>query len=103
MRGLAGRAAVVLAAVLAVPLALTPAFADAVTWTVQPATEAGPDGRRWVERTLDPGQGVTEHMAVRNIGKASTVFALSAADGYLTDKGRFNMLPADQRSTDGGT
>ncbi|MEV0566975.1 hypothetical protein [Dactylosporangium sp. NPDC050588] len=99
----ASRAAAVLAAALAVPLLPAPAFADAVTWTVQPATEAGPDGRRWVERTLDPGQAVTEHLAVRNIGTASTVFALTAADGYLTDKGRFNMLPTDQRSKDGGT
>ncbi|WP_433060793.1 hypothetical protein [Dactylosporangium sp. CS-033363] len=97
------RTAVVLAAVLAVPLAPIPAAADAVTWTVQPATDKGPDERRWIERTLDPGQVVTEHMAVRNLGKTPTVFALTAADGYLTDKGRFNMLPADQPSKDGGT
>ncbi|WP_426512028.1 hypothetical protein ACPPVO_16210 [Dactylosporangium sp. McL0621] len=97
------RTAAVLAAVLAVPLAPVPAFADAVTWTVQPATDNGPDERHWIERTLDPGQAVTEHMAVRNLGKASATFALSAADGYLTDKGRFNMLPADQPSKDGGT
>ncbi|WP_432993094.1 hypothetical protein [Dactylosporangium sp. CA-233914] len=106
----AGTAVVVLTAVLAVPLAPTAAGADPspspagkLTWTVQPATESGPDGRRWVERTLDPGQVVTEHIAVRNLGKTPAVFALSAADGYLTDKGRFNMLPADQPSKDGGT
>ncbi|MEU0559229.1 hypothetical protein [Dactylosporangium sp. NPDC006015] len=103
-------AVMVLTAVLAAPLAPTPAVADPspspagkLTWTVQPATESGPDGRRWVERTLDPGQVVTEHMAVRNLGKIPAVFVLSAADGYLTDKGRFNMLPADQPSKDGGT
>ncbi|MFI5894093.1 hypothetical protein ACIA5D_28730 [Actinoplanes sp. NPDC051513] len=82
-------------------LAATPVPADAgakVTWTVQPA-----DGSRWIERTLDPGQKVTEQMAVRNLGTADTVFALSAADGYLTDKGHFNMLASDKKSTDGGT
>jgi hypothetical protein len=86
-------------AVAAVLLAATPLHADAkVTWTVQPA-----DGSRWIERTLDPGQRVTERLAVRNLGTTDTEFALSAADGYLTDKGRFNMLASDQKSTDGGT
>jgi hypothetical protein len=98
------RAAAVLAA-LAVLLPAAPAAAapTTVTWTVQPATAAGPDGRRWIERTLDPGQQVTEHLAVRNLGDTSAVFTLSAADGYLTAKGRFNMLPSDQRSVGGGT
>jgi hypothetical protein len=85
--------------IAAVLLAATPLHADAkVTWTVQPA-----DGSRWIERTLDPGQTVTEKMVVRNLGATDTVFALSAADGYLTDKGHFNMLASDQKSTDGGT
>jgi hypothetical protein len=117
------RAAAVLAALAVVPMtALSPAGPAAaagsspmaaglsptaapatVTWTVQPATAAGPDGRRWIERTLDPGQQVTEHLAVRNLGDATAVFTLSAADGYLTDKGRFNMLPSDRKSVDGGT
>ncbi|MFG2044291.1 hypothetical protein [Dactylosporangium sp. NPDC048998] len=103
------RALAVLAAagLLAVPLTPTAAAADpspsAVTWTVQPADQGGPDGRRWIERTLDPGQVVTEHLAVRNLSKTEAVFALSAADGYLTEKGRFNMLPSDQPSKDGGT
>ncbi|WP_433364951.1 hypothetical protein ACQPZX_34890 [Actinoplanes sp. CA-142083] len=83
----------------AVLLAATPIHADAkVTWTVQPA-----DGSRWIERTLDPGQKVTEKLVVRNLGTADTVFALSAADGYLTDNGHFNMLASDKKSTDGGT
>ncbi|GIF23770.1 hypothetical protein BJ973_004381 [Actinoplanes tereljensis] len=88
----------VLAAVL---LAATPVHADTgpkVTWTVQPA-----DGGRWIERTLDPGQQVTERLAVRNLGTVPAVFALSAADGYLTDNGHFNMLASDQKSKDGGT
>lgn len=98
------RAAAVLAA-LAVLFPAAPAAAapTAVTWTVQPADAAGPDGRRWIERTLDPGQQVTEHLAVRNLGDASAVFTLSAADGYLTAKGRFNMLPSDRKSVGGGT
>lgn len=83
-----------------VPVGKAPAT---VTWTVQPATPAGPDGRRWIEQTLDPGQRVTEHLAVRNLGDTAAEFSLTAADGYLTEKGRFNMLPSDRASTDGGT
>ncbi|BCY08513.1 DUF916 domain-containing protein [Actinoplanes sp. L3-i22] len=74
-----------------------------LTWTVQPATAAGPDGRRWIERTLDPGQQVTEYLAVRNFSDVAGTFALKAADGYLTENGRFNMLPSSTPSKDGGT
>ncbi|RIV41176.1 hypothetical protein [Micromonospora radicis] len=96
-------------AALVVVGSVTPAGAAAqpagptVTWAVQPANQQGPDGRRWVELTLDPGQVVTEHLAVRNFGAAPVVFSLKAADGYLTDKGRFNMLSSDRVSVDGGT
>jgi hypothetical protein len=74
-----------------------------LTWAVQPANQQGPDGRRWVEHTLDPGQVVTEHLAVRNFSGRTAAFSLKAADGYLTDKGRFNMLPSNKASVDGGT
>ncbi|MEU4561201.1 hypothetical protein AB0F72_22690 [Actinoplanes sp. NPDC023936] len=99
------RRVVVLLLAAALVLPATPAAAEPakLTWTVQPATAAGPDGRRWVERTLDPGQVVTEHLAVRNFSDTSAEFRLTAADGYLTDKGRFNMLPSDSPSADGGT
>ncbi|MEV6302178.1 DUF916 domain-containing protein [Actinoplanes sp. NPDC051861] len=94
--------AIPVAPVLSAPVLSAPAPAP-VTWTVQPAGEAGPDGRRWIEHTLDPGQVITEHLAVRNLSDSAVTFALKAADGYLTDKGRFNMLPSDQKSVDGGT
>ncbi|MBE1489393.1 hypothetical protein [Plantactinospora soyae] len=98
----------VLAAVLVtVPIAPVGAVAEpttpTLTWAVQPANQNGPDGRRWIEPTLDPGQVVTEHLAVRNFSDGIVVFSLKAADGYLTDKGRFNMLPSHQTSVDGGT
>jgi hypothetical protein len=74
-----------------------------LTWAVQPANQQGPDGRRWITHTLDAGQVVTERLAVRNFSNRTAVFALKAADGYLTDNGRFNMLPSNQASVDGGT
>jgi hypothetical protein len=99
------RAAVAVIAALAFVVPATPAAAApaTVTWTVQPADAKGPDGRRWAEHTLDPGDRITDHLVVRNLGDATAVFALRAADGYLTDKGRFNMLPSSTRSADGGT
>lgn len=76
---------------------------DSVTWSVRPADETGPDGRAWVELTLDPGETAVEHLALRNLGAAAASFSLSAADGYFTDKGRFNMLPASEPSVAAGT
>ncbi|MGW4679373.1 hypothetical protein ACWEOS_12995 [Micromonospora taraxaci] len=90
------------AAAPAVPAAAEP-DPKALTWTVQPASPTGPDQRRWVNANLDPGQAVTEHLAVRNFSRTAVAFSLKAADGYLTDKGRFNMLSSDRPSVDGGT
>ncbi|MEX5637557.1 hypothetical protein [Parafrankia sp. FMc2] len=77
--------------------------AATVTWTVRPADERGPDGRSWVELTLDPGETATEHVAVRNLGRTPATFSITAADGYFTDTGRFNMLPSTRPSREAGT
>ncbi|MCP1412780.1 WxL protein peptidoglycan domain-containing protein [Paenarthrobacter sp. A20] len=74
-----------------------------VTWAVTPADAAGPDGRSWVELELDPGASVDEHLAVRNLSDRDVTFALTAADGYFTPTGRFNMLPGDKQSVAAGT
>jgi hypothetical protein len=76
---------------------------DRITWSVTPSGPDGPDGRRWVDLELDPGASVDDHLAVTNFGDVPATFSLSAADGYLTRTGRFNMLPSDQESTDAGT
>lgn len=76
--------------------------ADAVQWSVVPAGADGPDGRRWVESAVKPGEVITEHMAVTNLGRSALTFGLSAADGYFTDTGRFAMRTADAASVDAG-
>ncbi len=76
---------------------------DTVTWSVQPANETGPDGRPWIEQSLDPGETATEHLAVHNFSDADVTFRLSAADGFFNENGRFNMLPSDQESMAAGT
>lgn len=76
---------------------------ETISWTVQPADAQGPDGRAWAETTLDAGQVLTDHLAVRNLSQAPVTFAITAADGYFTDTGRFTMLPNTQPSTRAGT
>lgn len=76
---------------------------ETITWSVSPGTASGKDGRAWVELTLDPGETATEHMVVVNHSRVDVTFRLTAADGYFTDTGRFNMLPSDRESVDAGT
>ena len=76
---------------------------DSVTWAVTPADANGGDSRSWVEAELDPGETVTDYLAVSNLGASTTTFELSAADGYFTETGRFNMLQSGQTSVDAGT
>lgn len=76
---------------------------DNVTWAVQPANHDGPDGRRSVEVELDPGEKYQDQLVVRNFSENEATFTLNAADGYITDQGRFNTLPSDQPSKDAGT
>lgn len=96
----------VLTLVVASALVAAPAAAsqdDVVTWSVRPGDENGEDGRAWAEWAADPGQSRTEYMVVTNHGDNAVEFRLSSADGYFTDAGRFNMLPADHESVAAGT
>lgn len=89
-----------------VPVAASTEPADsegAVTWSVRPGDLDGEDGRSWVEWDADAGDELTEHMVVTNHGDTDVEFQLSAADGYFTDTGRFNMLPSDEESVAAGT
>lgn len=91
------------AVVPASPVLVSTADDATVTWSVRPSDGTGADGRSWVTHTVDPGETITEHMAVRNLGAVRAQFGLSAADGYFTDTGRFNMLAASEESVAAGT
>lgn len=91
------------AAIAAAPPVLADDTAGSVTWSVTPASAEGADGRRVMQVEIDPGQRVTEHLAVKNFSESEATFALDAADGYYTETGRFTMLPADRTSVDAGT
>ncbi|MEE6295382.1 COG1470 family protein [Georgenia wangjunii] len=72
-------------------------------WSVAPADESGPDGRRVVEHELDPGETVEDRFAVHNVGDEEVTFQLTAADGFYTRTGRFDILAGDQESVAAGT
>ena len=101
VRGVVG----VVAAALVATAASVPARAaddDRVTWSVAPADASGPDGRRVVDLELEPGERAVDHVAVSNHSATEVTFALSANDGYLTERGSFDMRPASVPPADGG-
>ncbi|QIG39635.1 DUF916 domain-containing protein [Microbacterium sp. 4R-513] len=104
------RTLAVLAAAVALVLPAAPALAaddppatPEVRWSVSPADANGPDGRRSAEHEVDPGATVDDYFAVRNVGDSEVTFQLTAADGYYTRTGRFDILAADKESKDSGT
>ncbi|UOE44021.1 DUF916 domain-containing protein [Agromyces larvae] len=74
-----------------------------VSWSVAPAGADGPDGRFSVEHEIEAGRSIDDFFAVRNLGGEAATFALSAADGFYNDNGRFDMLSSDRESVDSGT
>jgi len=108
LRTRATRGAALLTAVLLVVLVPTASLAaeaggGRVTWSVVPSDDAGADGRVGVEHEIDPGDSVEDHFAVTNLGEHDVAFRLSAADGYTTKEGHFDMLSSDRKSVDAGT
>ena len=95
--------------VLGAFVAPTAALADgdpeepAVRWAVTPADESGENDRASIQHALDAGESVIEHISVQNLGDREETFRLSAADGFTTSNGRFDMLASDEESTDAGT
>ncbi len=74
-----------------------------VRWAVTPSDPTGPDGRTAVEHTLDPGEVIEDRIAVRNVSDVDVVFRLTAADGFFSRTGRFDILPTGEESVAAGT
>ena len=119
-RGRSGHRAVLALPVLALPLLVLlgilalawlpiAAIADGdaepptVRWAVTPTDGADGDDRVSIQHALDPGESATDHISVQNLGESEVTFRLSAADGFTTSQGRFDMLASDQESTAAGT
>lgn len=76
---------------------------ETTRWSVTPSDANGPDGRRSIEIEVDPGETVDDHIAVRNLSDSEVVFSLTAADGFYTRSGRFDILAGDAESVDAGS
>lgn len=84
-------------AVLASLLAAAPATAsaDAVQWTVTPATGDTADDRISLRHVLDPGATATDAIAVTNTGAVAADFEVRAGDGVVGADGAFDIATGD--------
>lgn len=106
---LAAVLAALLVTLVAGPCAASPAAratapepAGPTTWTVQPASADGPDGRVSFRHVLDPGASVTEHVTVTNFSAHEATFVVYAGDGTVDDAGDFDVPPGEGTREDGG-
>lgn len=78
---------------------MTPAAADTEsatqTWSVQPATEEGADGRAAWEYEVEPGEVVEDHAQVNNFGEQALMFRVYSHDAINAPGGAFTLQPAD--------
>lgn len=97
-----GLAAIALLTLMPAPAQAEPA-GDDLRWSVQPSTAQGPDGRDWIIRTADPGERITDHVAVTNLTAKPLTFTVYGTDAYTTGDGSFGLLAAAQQPTDLGS
>jgi hypothetical protein len=96
--------AVALAPVAAAADEPTPApSGSSYTWTVEPATVDGPDGRVSLRHEIDPGQVVSDAIALTNFSSTAAEFAVYASDGVVTADGNFDIAPPDVAPSAAGT
>jgi hypothetical protein len=89
----------------ALPTGALPAAADdEVTWSVQPSSPGGPDGRTRLDYAVEPGTTVSDWVAVSNFSDRDATFRVYAADATTDyDTGAFTLVGADVPSTDLGS
>lgn len=80
-----------------------PDTSQRVTWSVEPSSDQGPDGRVSFRHEVEPGAAVTDYVTVSNFADHDVTFALYASDGITTADGVFDLLTADAAPTDGGS
>ncbi len=70
-----------------------------VQWGVRPGDTAHGVDRPNFAYELAPGGSLTDSIVVSNHGDAPLTLGVYAADGYLTDDGTLDLLPAGEEST----
>ncbi|WP_431033815.1 WxL protein peptidoglycan domain-containing protein [Streptomyces sp. P6-2-1] len=85
---------------LAVALVSTPAHAagEDVTWTVRTAPNSYGADRSSYSYGVNPGGHVEDAMVVANRGKKPLTLTVYASDGFTTDTGTLDLLPAGKKS-----
>lgn len=76
-----------------------------ITWGITPApemTDDGPEERVSFRLELEPGQTITEEVAVTNYSPHDVVFELNTSEGTINDDGHFELLPAGETPTGAG-
>lgn len=110
---LAGALAAVLASVafVAAPAAAEPTptpsegaedAAGTVSWSVQPSTANGPDGRTSFTYDLEPGGTVSDVVRVNNFSDTPQVFRVYSQDAINTPEGSFSLLEGSEEPVDVG-
>jgi len=87
----------------AAPAEETPAPAGGTTWALQPATGEGPDGRVSLRHVVDGGGQASDTLALTNFSAQPATFAVYASDGTISSSGGFDLVPADEEASDGGS
>ncbi|MET0303946.1 MAG: DUF916 domain-containing protein [Microbacteriaceae bacterium] len=75
-----------------------PPEGEQVTWGVRPADTAQGIDRPNYAYELAPGEQLDDAMIVSNYFDAPLTFRMYAADGFLTEDGQLDLLPADEES-----
>ena len=79
------------------------AAVDDVTWTVRTESNRFGSDRPGYDYTLSPGETITDGIVVTNRGDEQLELGVYAADGFTTDAGGFDLLPAGEKSATLGT
>lgn len=72
-------------------------------WSVLPASHAGQPLRNAFEYRLKPGEQVTDHVTINNLGTTPLSVAVYATDAFNGPDGAFALLTAAQEPRDIGT
>jgi hypothetical protein len=93
------KAPALLALAVALPLGYPTAVAEndvgPQTWALVPANAEGPDGRGQLDYVAQPGEHLTDHVAVRNLGEAEITLTLYAQDAVAGQGNAFEVLTPD--------
>ncbi|MGF3057495.1 hypothetical protein [Microbacterium sp. YY-01] len=74
-----------------------------ISWSIQPSSAEGPDGRDALIYTLGLGESVTDYIGVSNLGDESLTVQVYAMDAIMTADGAFSLPPAASAPTDLGS